>query len=141
MTVHSGGDEAARERETERRDQRDDGGTDTEVSLRVPQSFSDFFFWWCVLSDCLDLTAAVTFLPAKICQSDLAFKYDGKCYTCYLGFGRRKHIKIEFLKCLCHKGMICIFQYMIYTSFVSEMRMSILKTTRRTTLIADYIIN
>ncbi|XP_022035605.1 uncharacterized protein LOC110937488 [Helianthus annuus] len=109
MTVHSGGDEAARERETERRDQRDDGGTDTEVSLRVPQSFSDFFFWWCVLSDCLDLTAAVTFLPAKTRKhGDLSIRfglqlYLGKCYTCYLGFGRRKHIKIEFLKCLCHK--------------------------------------
>ncbi|KAF5811442.1 hypothetical protein HanXRQr2_Chr04g0181401 [Helianthus annuus] len=76
MTVHSGGDEAARERETERRDQRDDGGTDTEVSLRVPQSFSDFFFWWCVLSDCLDLTAAVTFLPAKTRKhGDLSIRF------------------------------------------------------------------
>ncbi|MFS7916788.1 hypothetical protein Hanom_Chr03g00181501 [Helianthus anomalus] len=63
----------------------------------------------------------------------------GTCYTCYLGFGRRKHIKIEFLNCLCYKGMFCIFQYMIYTSFVSKMRVSILKTTRRTTLIAAYM--
>ncbi|KAJ0669319.1 hypothetical protein HanPI659440_Chr17g0699741 [Helianthus annuus] len=73
MIAHSGGDEAARERETERRGRRDGGGTDTEVSLRVPQSFSDFFFWWCVLSDCLDLTVVVTFLPAKLDEKTWKF--------------------------------------------------------------------